>query len=297
MEGSLKTIARALLRAYLRHSPLTDGKRRLYERYAARLAPAGTPVDAAFPGFRLRLDLRHATEREMYWFGTYERRESRLLRALLRPGDCVYDIGANLGYFTCLCAAAVGPAGRVIACEPFPASLARLREQVARNGFTQVRITAAALSDAAGSAPLYFAADAPDGEPSLVADAQQVNAVTVRTLTLDDLAAGERPPDLLKADVEGAEHAVLRGGRQTLATAGPLLLLECEDHQLAQHGSSKDALQELLRTCGYAAWQLQRRRWRPCADIRTARCRNLLFARPADARHRERLLAAGLTLP
>ena len=95
---SMSAPLRELLRAYLRHCPVTDGKGLLYRNLAPRLLPAHNPVTAVIPpGFTLRLDLDSSAERELYFYGIYERHETRLLRRLVRAGDAVWDIGANLG--------------------------------------------------------------------------------------------------------------------------------------------------------------------------------------------------------
>ena len=54
----------------------------------------------------------------------------------LKPGDVFVDVGANCGLFAVFAARKVGPTGRVIAIEPLPAMLERLRFNIAANGFT-----------------------------------------------------------------------------------------------------------------------------------------------------------------
>lgn len=295
---SLSAPLRGLLRAYLRHCPVTDGKGLLYRHLAPRLLPGHNPVSAVIPpGFTLRLDLDSATERELYFYGIYERHETRLLRRLVRAGDAVWDIGANLGYFTLLAATLVGKTGRVIAFEPFPPAWSRLQDNLALNHVPQVRAERVAVSDRAGSATLHYAALAADGEASLAPDAAQGSTLACTTVTLDGFraAGGEPTPAFIKADVEGAEAAVLRGAAELLASPdAPLWLLEMEDAQLAQHHSSKAQVQALLAGYGYRAYALRRRRWAP-ADAVTARCRNIFWAQPANPRHAARLARAGIT--
>ena len=58
----------------------------------------------------------------------YESRFDAAMMASLEPGMCVFDIGANVGYYTKKFAEAVGPAGEVHAFEPVPAAAAKVRE-------------------------------------------------------------------------------------------------------------------------------------------------------------------------
>src|SRR5439155_7240762 len=67
--------------------------------------------------------------------------ESHILRELLRalkPGDVVWDVGANVGMYAMLIARAVGPAGRVCAFEPSRACFGRLQENIDRNRASNV---------------------------------------------------------------------------------------------------------------------------------------------------------------
>ena len=60
-------------------------------------------------GFRMRLDLEDAEQRKVYFFGHYhERYEAALVARLLDPGEVFWDVGANVGYFALVAAAAVG---------------------------------------------------------------------------------------------------------------------------------------------------------------------------------------------
>ena len=85
-------------------------------------------------GFRMRLDLEDAEQRKVYFFGHYhERYEAALVARLLDPGEVFWDVGANVGYFSLVAAAAVGATGEVVAFEPGAASLERLTANVSLN--------------------------------------------------------------------------------------------------------------------------------------------------------------------
>ena len=294
----MKTVMRALLRGYLARSPVTEGKGLLYRAFSTAMLPPEREVIVPLrPGFQMALDLSEAAQREIYYFGTYERKESALVRRILRPGDVFWDVGANLGYYTLLGGACVGPAGRVVAFEPFPPAWERLQRNLSLNAFPQVRLVNAAVSSVVGTAPLFFASDVPDGVASLAAPEGHVSRVTCRTLTLDRFAEedGERLPILMKVDVEGAEKVVLEGAAGILSGSHPpMLLLEMEDEQFGRHGTSKRDIQSLLSRWGYAAYQLRGRRWVACGDIREAPFRNIFWAVPTHDPHRVRLRAADI---
>jgi FkbM family methyltransferase len=160
------------------------------------------------------------------WLGTFERYEQELLMRLTRPGDVVFDIGANVGFYTLLAAHLVGDRGSVVAFEPAARNVGYLRRHLELNALTNVRVLEAAVGDRVGTA--VFETGPTFSEGRLVADdSPGPGQCRIGLVTLDDLLArGEVPlPKLLKIDVEGAEYAVLRGAVNLLERARPEILL------------------------------------------------------------------------
>ncbi len=161
------------------------------------------------------------------WLGSYEYAKQRLLGELLSAGDCVFDIGANVGYYTLLASGKVGPAGRVIAFEPLPGNLRLLRRHLQLNDAHNVTVIDAAVGDADGTA--HFAPHVCNSMGSL----SDSGSIAVDIVSLDTLVdSGRVPiPSVMKIDVEGAELRVLRGAARLIERARPIILL-------ATHGTS-----------------------------------------------------------
>src|SRR5712691_602322 len=60
------------------------------------------------------------------------------LQTLVHPGDVIYDVGANVGFFTVIAARLTGPSGRVVAFEPIDENRHVLEANARSNGFSQV---------------------------------------------------------------------------------------------------------------------------------------------------------------
>lgn len=189
-----------------------------------------------------------------YSSGTSELSVQQLVARLLRQGMVVYDVGANVGFFTLIFATLVGPDGAVYAFEADLDNAARARANVQRNGFTNVVVVARACGAHDGFATLHLAPIA--GGHSTVTTGhpeRDVGAVTIEQTTIDSFIAtgAARPPDLVKVDVEGAEELVLDGMAATIATARPMLLVELDDADRATHDTRAADLVARLRAAGY----------------------------------------------
>ena len=172
--------------------------------------------------------------------GTYEPEQTRLFQEHVRPGDTVLDIGAHVGYYSLLSSVLAGESGAVWAFEPNPQNCSFLRRHVEINGCGNVRVTEAAVSDAAGRARFDFGRGSGTGH--LAGD----GAVEVETVRLDDFVRGRGiSPTAVKIDVEGAEVRVLDGARATIAEHRPVIFLST--HGAEVHRASM----ELLRELGY----------------------------------------------
>jgi len=167
-----------------------------------------------------------------YVQGTYEQSLQDEIARLLKPGMTFYDVGANAGFFSLLASHLVGPAGHVVSFEPHPVTASNLSAQMRVNGASNVEIIEAAVCDRVGSAKFS------DGDvsvmTSLAAAATAARTIEVKTIDLDTVIKGHRPPDVLKLDVEGAEMDALAGARQMLSLIRPVMLVELHTAQIAR---------------------------------------------------------------
>jgi FkbM family methyltransferase len=201
-------------------------------------------------GVPVSLDLSDWVQRSMF-LGVYEPQETQWLLQYLRPGMVAVDVGANVGYYTLLARAAVGPLGRVIAIEPAERPRARLLEAVKQ--FDNVSVIDAAVGASAGEGVLYSDDAAGNDTPTLVAHPGRSRTnVSIRTLD-DCLAAfGIERVDLLKLDVEGWEPQVLAGARRLLECHRiAAVLCEFNTYWLEAAGSNASILWQMLMDAGF----------------------------------------------
>lgn len=167
--------------------------------------------------------------------GCYEQETVDFFLNTLGPGMVVVDAGAHVGQYTLIASTLVGAEGHVYAFEPEPRNYSRLQRNIRLNQRSNVTSFNAALSDAASRLALNVSRGNSGGHSLGKTKYSGGETIMVEATTLDGFAAANTLArvDLLKADVEGAELLVLRGGAGTLERFRPLMVLECSVHSQA----------------------------------------------------------------
>jgi FkbM family methyltransferase len=155
------------------------------------------------------------------WLGSYEYHKQRALQRELKIGDVVYDIGANVGFYSLLASVIVGETGHVYSFEPVLENLRELRRHLEINHIKNCVVVGAAVSSADGEAIFDTSGDRCMGHLA------ENGSLRVRTLTLDGLLSRKeiRPPNLMKIDIEGAELECLRGASNVIQESRPIIFL------------------------------------------------------------------------
>lgn len=182
----------------------------------------------------------------------------------LRPGDTVYDIGANIGLISLVLA--LRERGRECAfhCfEPEPRNHDQLVRNIEANGLSpRLHPHRIALGRAAGTANLYIRGTAGEGRHSIAEQRGATGTIEVPVRTFADFAAAHGgPPDLVKIDVEGAEGDVL-AGMDGMPDADLPRDVFMEIHNKGMRDRMPDGTQigSWLASRGYKAeWKQQRR--------------------------------------
>lgn len=129
--------------------------------------------------------------------------------ASLKPGMRVFDIGANVGYYTQKFAEVVGPTGEVHAFEPVPASAAKVRELQAQ--YPWIHVHECAVADRPGEVVMNAEADSTSPTNRIAFDGENsAEGIAVPVLTIDHAAADFGVPAFIKIDVEGYEWHVVQ---------------------------------------------------------------------------------------
>jgi FkbM family methyltransferase len=159
--------------------------------------------------------------------GEFEPDMVKLFSALIRPGDLVLDVGANIGCTSILFGQ---HARQVLSFEPSPSTFLLLQKNLAAAGMCNVEAVNAGLGNSAGTFELTFAPDNRSG--GFVSNLTRASAghqvEEIRIVNGDRYLgdAGIGQVDFIKIDVEGFERNVIEGLRDTIERGKPVVVLE-----------------------------------------------------------------------
>jgi len=185
----------------------------------------------------MELVLNEYLQSQLYLFGEFEPATVKVLKRLVKSGDTVLDIGANVGYISLVLAKCVENSGKVFSFEPDSKNFASLKRNLALNADCNIEPIAKAVSDSHQPIRLYHAKfDFNAGAHSMLpSEKHSSDFVEIEATTIDEFVTshGLKKIDVIKIDIEGAEMKAFNGMTETLRNSRPLIVCElCEEHQV-----------------------------------------------------------------
>ncbi|TXN79059.1 FkbM family methyltransferase [Methylobacterium sp. WL8] len=214
-------------------------------------------ITVSFAGHTFRMDASDDMDlvARQIASGSYEAPLPFLMMAtLLRMEGLFVDVGANTGVYTVM-AGTVARDRRIIAFEPLPPVIEILKRNLAGNDLTgRVTLIEAALSEHAGTADLHL----PDPGHGLIETSASLeqsfqkthSTIQVPVKRLDDFAITDTIA-VIKVDIEGHEHAFLRGARETILLHRPIIFAE------VVKPAKRSAIGAFLHEVGYIDFRLR----------------------------------------
>lgn len=204
-------------------------------------------------GLRMFLDLKNdlGISRDLFVYGKREITSTDYLinSNILKEGDAVLDIGANIGYYALIESRLVGEHGIVYALEPVRKNLETLRKNLRLNNVKNIKTYKLAAGDKNG---FSFINISKKGNWSSIVHKEDKlfeGREKVKTVTVDEFLKGKSSPKLVRMDVEGYEYAIIKGMENTLGL-NPKLMIEI--HPPIMSNEQMNSMFGILKEKGYS---------------------------------------------
>ena len=184
----------------------------------------------------------------------YENDVGLFLTYILKVGDVVIDVGANIGLHTLLMSSLVGKNGKVIAFEPGIESFKELTHNVKLNNFHNVELKNNALGNSRNKKLKFKDSEFDSGHSSIVSEinGNESNSREITINTLDSYTYKFKKIKAVKIDVEGYEKHILNGCKKLLEdNKVRYWIVEYAPHCLAKYGENLSSIRNYFRKYGY----------------------------------------------
>jgi FkbM family methyltransferase len=208
--------------------------------------------------------------------GYWEQWITNVFLSVVQPGMRVIEIGANMGWYSLLAAANIGPVGKLLSFEANPRMAEILRRNISINGFLdRAQVVNKAVFSANQTLEFSVYDKYMGGSSLFAAGAQtasddrhvgifdpQVNdtfrLIEVEAVALDSYFAQGSKVDFIKIDAEGAEPHILAGANRLLAENKDVqIMTEFAPQVLQRGGSSAEEFYASIRALGFRVLRIE----------------------------------------
>lgn len=167
-------------------------------------------------------------ERTIYHKGIYEQGTLSCFEKIIKKGNVIFDIGANIGLMSVYASILTGKNGRVYSFEPHPRTFQILNENIRINKLSNVKTFKLALSNQVREGFIYENLAINRGAASLNSNITNNEGISVQISTLDAFCDKYQIDqiDVLKLDIEGEEYKMLQGSLEFFKDKKPIICVE-----------------------------------------------------------------------
>ncbi|OGP57956.1 MAG: hypothetical protein A2V65_11000 [Deltaproteobacteria bacterium RBG_13_49_15] len=188
---------------------------------------------------------------QLWKLSLHENYEKRLLKEIVKEKMTVFDIGANIGFYTLLFAELVGNKGTIYSFEPDPLNYRLLVKNVLVNGYQNVHFIEKAISGTIGEVKLYLS-DEHTGDHRIYDPNDGRRSIDVKSTTILEVVKETVIPDIIKLDIQGSEFLALTNISHLL-NKNKYLKIICEfwPKGMIACGQSPMEFLQFLEKCGF----------------------------------------------
>ena len=178
-------------------------------------------------------------------------------KSVVSKGDIVIDLGANIGFFTCLFAQLVGETGKVYAFEPGPDNCKLIRKNLEVNGYKNVVLEQKAVSNKSGKIKLYFSYSSVDHQ--IYETDEKRDSIDIDCITLDDyFSEMDVSINVIKSNIQGSDCAGIQGAEKIIKNSKNLnyMSVEFDPDNLRSFNSDPEEFLDILLKMDYKLYDI-----------------------------------------
>jgi len=246
--------------ALFEYSRLLDGT----DISGIEITPEGVVFTTREEGVRIfcTKNDKRAAPFEIMNFDTYESGDSKMIYGLIEDGFRIFDIGANIGYYS-MTIAKKYPNARIFSFEPIPRTFGNLERNVALNGFKNIEIRPFGFSDTDKQLEFYVSEETSvSSSAANITGAANLEKVTCSVKSMDRyLADADIAMHFIKCDVEGGELFVSQGGIKSIERHKPIVFAEMLRKWSAKFNYHPNDIIRLFAPIGYSCFLIRDERY------------------------------------
>ena len=192
----------------------------------------GSVIIREIQGSKMYLDLKDkGISSDLALDGIREPESTKMIQKILRKGNIVVDIGANIGYYALMESRLVGKDGTIYAIEPSPTNIEFLNKNIKLNNCKNIDVYQIGMGSKEGLVKMYISPHSNLNSLIPLKNKKIIKVIDINTTRLDTFLEDKRYPDLIRMDVEGYEYNIIKGMKNTLKVKKPLkLFIELHPH-------------------------------------------------------------------
>lgn len=196
---------------------------------------------------------KRVTPIEAFNFNTYEKEDSEMLYRLVKSEDIIFDIGANIGWYS-IHLAKMYKNATIYAFEPIPETFNQLKKNSELNRVNNIVFNNFALSDKTQILPFFYSPNVTGAASSLnIIGDDKMLELSCQSTTIDNYVIENKinKLDFIKCDVEGAELMVFKGGVKSIMKFKPVVFSEMLRKWAAKFGYHPNDIIIFFKELGY----------------------------------------------
>ncbi|HEY4800770.1 MAG TPA: FkbM family methyltransferase [Bacteroidia bacterium] len=182
--------------------------------------------------------------------------EINLCKQLVKEGDVVLDIGANIGFYSKILSQLAGKTGKVYSFESDETNFNHFRRNLSGKEYTNVFPVKKAVADETKKITLYIS-DTINVDHRTYKHSDSSREMLIDGISIDDFVGEKFKVDFIKMDIQGYETVAMRGMKKTLQNPAIKVVTEFWPFGLAEANSSCEEFYNEVGKLGLNVFSIQ----------------------------------------